>query len=212
MTVPTIGRLATDLYTELEPFAFKDGDGNGWPVATVAGGIGAMLQPLDDLAADTDDGPGWSQVLDIDRCPTAWLPWLAQFPGATVNPLFSDEDQRNQIRVPAGHARGTNAAIAAAAQPYLTGSKTVVFRERDPVACPSWPAYGLTVFTFTDETPDSTTVETVLKSASVKPIGIVLNYEVVDGLDFEAVRTGYTTFAVVKGTFTTFDDLRLDRP
>lgn len=169
-----------------------------------------MFQPVDDLAGDTPAGPGWSQAIDIDRAPPEALGWLAQFIGVTLDPSLDDTAQREWIRYGAGERRGTPAAIAAAARKHLTGAQTVVIHERDAEACPSEPAYGLTVITFTDETPDPAVTEADIRAA--KPAGLVLEYLVADGMNFALLKTDYATFDDVKSTFSTFDALRTGTP
>jgi hypothetical protein len=115
-----------------------------------------LCQPfiqVESLARDDDDGnPGWSIILDLDRCPVEGLPWLAQLNGTVLNTSLSESDQRAQILAAVGQKRGRPATIAAAIAPYLSGTKTVIMKERDPIACPTIPAYGLSVYTYRDET------------------------------------------------------------
>jgi hypothetical protein len=120
---PDLASFAALLYDALAPLATLDGQAD-WHLAHYCGALGAMFQPVADVARDTPAGPGWSAVLDLDRCPDAWLPWLAQFVGVTV----------------------------IAAQATLTGNRTVTFRERDSSAAD--PPYTLEIVTLTGETPD----------------------------------------------------------
>lgn len=99
-------------------------------------GIGQLLQVLDTLCRDGTDSsgnpaPGWSQALDINRAPTYVLPWLGQFVGVRVDTSLADALQRSQIQNEQGFARGTVAAIQAAAQPFLAGGYSVTVLERD---------------------------------------------------------------------------------
>jgi hypothetical protein len=57
--------------------------------------------------------PGWSQILDINRCPDYALPWLAQFVGATVskNSNFSRRQIIQKITQRAGFNRGTSSSM-----------------------------------------------------------------------------------------------------
>ena len=41
--------------------------------------------------------PGWSQIMDIDRCPNDGLPWLGQFVGVRLNPALSKSDKKKKI-------------------------------------------------------------------------------------------------------------------
>lgn len=64
---------------------------------------------------DYGGAPGWSQVLDINRCPDYALPWLAQFVGAEILPGSNMNRQQmvQKIKQRAGFDRATVAAIVA---------------------------------------------------------------------------------------------------
>lgn len=99
-------------------------------------GIGQMLQGLDSLTRDSYDldgdvAPGWSQVLDINRAPSVALPWLGQFVGARFSTTLRDDQQRYIIEHAPGWARGTPAAILAAADMYLLPGFEATLLERD---------------------------------------------------------------------------------
>ena len=119
----------------------------GWPADQDASGelegwlagIGSLLQAIDSLCSDDFDlngdyAPGWSQLLDVNRAPTAALPWLAQFVGVRLNPALRDDIQRFQIENPIGFARGTPAAILAAVTQYLLPGYSATMTERDTSA------------------------------------------------------------------------------
>jgi len=206
---PTLTQFGQDLYDAVAPLAYADAD-NGYALALFCDAFGQMFQPVDDLAADTPTGPGWSQAVDINRAPSEALGWLAQFVGVTLDPTLDDPGQRAWIRTGTGQQRGTLAAITAAARKHLTGTQTVIVNERDLAACPSEPAYGLTVMTLTAETPDP--AQTKADVVAAKPAGLVLQCLVVAGMDFDLLKTDYATFDDVKTTFPSFDALRTGTP
>jgi hypothetical protein len=125
---------ATDtLYSRLGWAQYKDTTGvlHQW-----LAGIGGMMQVVDSLARDGFDidgnpAPGWSQALDINRAPTFVLPWLGQFVGVRFDPSLRDDQQRYLIENAPGFARGTPAAIVAAANQYLLAGYTATLIERD---------------------------------------------------------------------------------
>lgn len=126
---PTTAGLA--LYDEMGPLTVGDAD-LGFPLLTFAdAAAGSMLQVLDDLCRDTVGGPGWSQVMDPTRAPEYALPWLGQFVGVGVDAGLVDADQRSQLTGEAGFARGTLAAIQAAANKYLKAGQSATITERD---------------------------------------------------------------------------------
>lgn len=102
-------------------------------------GMGQTLQVIDNIARDELDSngipaPGWSQILDVNRCPTQALPWLGQFVGVAVDPTLSDSQQRFLIESTPGFGRGTLAAIQNTANYYLSGGFTASIVERDTSA------------------------------------------------------------------------------
>lgn len=102
-------------------------------------GIGNWMQGIDSIAADQmlADGtssPGWSQILDIDRCPKAFLPWLGQFVGARFPTDLRDDEQRAQVSALSSQRRGTPAAMVAGANAHLLPGFTAVLNERTPDA------------------------------------------------------------------------------
>jgi hypothetical protein len=209
MAVPTLTRFGSDLYDAVAPLAYDDAN-QGYALAYFCDAIGRMIQPVDDLAGDTPAGPGWSQAMDIDRAPADGLAWLAQFVGVSLLAGLSDTAQRDRIRSTDGMKRGSIGAFIGAARQHLTGAQSVIIRERDAAACPSEPAYGVTVITFTAETPDP--AQTLADLLAQKPAGLVLNYQVEDGQDFQQLATDYVTFGDVRTAYSTFDLVRTDTP
>lgn len=208
MPAPDLATFAQRIYDGLAPLQYAEVD-EDYPLANYLGALGVMFQIVEDLGRDQlVDGeflPGWSQVMDLGRVPDVAVAWLGQFVGVFVTAGLTPTQQRQQVASVGGWKRGTPAAIAAAAQLYLTGTKQVIFRERDSIACPAEPAYGLTVITKTSETPDPTLTEAVIRAA--KPAGIVLNYETLPGLDFEELFLTYATMQDVYTSFATFEDV-----
>lgn len=198
---PELESFAGNLYAGMDPVAWLDAT-VGWALAHFCAAIGVMFQDVEDLARDTSEGPGWSGVMDLDRCPDAWLPWLAQFVGVTVVPGSTPAEMRARIASTDGFKRGTPAALAGAARATLTGSQVVWFRERDPTAAD--PPYSLEVVTLTSQTPSATTTRAAL--IAQKPAGIILNYRTSVGRDYTQLKT-VGTYAQVKAQFPTYNDV-----
>lgn len=160
------------LYERLEPLAYADGD-NGWALLALLDSIGRQYQELDDLISPDGDEAPWSKLLDVERCPVAQLPWLAQLVGVRIPSGLTEAAAREMVRHPAGWSRGTPGSMIRAAQATLTGNKTVVLLERqgDP--------YNLTVVTRTAETPNAAATLKALQA--VKPVGILMTHTVVAG-------------------------------
>lgn len=129
-----------------------------------------LFQEVDDWASDTDAGdPGYSFLLDINRIPANGLPWLAQFVGAQISQGASSTVQIQQILGLGAWKRGTVAALQAAPLPYLTGTQTVVVKERDT------DPYHLEVYTLASETGTNATAVQAALQANL-PAGLVMNY------------------------------------
>lgn len=176
MPEPTVGTLAEEVYeAPLSPYTHEDA-ALDWPLKTYVGAILDRAQEVADLARESDDGPGWSAIVDPDRAPLAWLPWLAQLVGVALpppgSPEYSQLDEagmRLRIKETDGQKRGTIAALRAAAQQHLTGTKTVTITERV-----GGNAYQIAVETLVAETPDEDIVEATLLEQ--KAAGLVLTY------------------------------------
>lgn len=205
---PALDSFAANLYAGMEPLAWLDGS-VGYALAHFCAAQGVMFQVVEDLARDTPEGPGWSVVIDLDRCPDEWLPWLAQFVGVTVIPGSTPADMRVRIASTDGFKRGTPAALEAAAQATLTGSQVVYFRERDPLAAD--PPYSLEVVTRISETPDP--AATLAALIAQKPGGLVLTYRQVAGWDYaEMTATGPDPYSALGPIYPTYFDLATNDP
>lgn len=180
------------------------GEAGGWPLLIFCEAIAGRLQPLETLIRDTDDGPGWSIVLDVDRAPADWLPWLGQFVGVTIPPGSTEEQQRTLIRTLPGTIRGTARAIESAASQYLTGERRVYLIERHG------SAYRLTVSMLDTEAPvaDRSRIEMAIREQ--KPAGIVLAVQYITGGDYNTLRDTHTDYNDVAATFATYSEIPTD--
>jgi hypothetical protein len=205
--------FAERLYLALAPLARQDIE-HGWSLLVLCNAIGTMYQPVEDLVRDTPAGPGWSPLLDLDRCPDFALPWLGQFAGVRVLAGSTPDQMRARIGSTDGFKRGTPAAMRGAAQATLTGAKTVVFRERDGAnqgnaSSPDY-AYYLTAATYTAQTPNPAATHAALLAQ--KPGGIVLVYNTTAGQDYQTLRTNHATYNAVRTTYPSYDAVRNDTP
>lgn len=181
MPRPTVPAVAENLYAEL--VVSEPGDAQrDWPLLKLLGAVGTTMGRLAEIVRDTDDGLGWTSVLDPDRAPAWALPWLAQFAGvrARVDAAPDEATKRALITAPPAFLRGTRAGMTAAVAATLTGSKTVTVLERvggDP--------YALTVIVRTSETPN--TAATLAAAMSQKPIGLILTLVVSNATVIDAM-------------------------
>ena len=68
--------------------------------------------------------PGWSQILDINRCPSYALPWLGQFIGVDLSktPNLTYEQSVQKILSRPGFSRGTLPSLQNALAAIINGS------------------------------------------------------------------------------------------
>ena len=117
----------TDAIYSTVPQFIQDKDAaNGYTLYNFIFSNCAPLDLLDNLIRDnigvngqvdiTNYGgaPGWSQIIDINRCPNYALPWLAQFVGTKLNYTVTDNNRADAVANILGHsiwARGTVASL-----------------------------------------------------------------------------------------------------
>lgn len=224
MPAPSLESFSAELYKHVAPMAWDDAN-QGYALAYFCKAIGQLFQVVEDLSRDQvlpggKVAPGWSQALDAVRCPGYALPWLAQFVGATVDQRLSEANQRQQLEQVNNWRRGTLAAIQSAPMPYLTGTKSVVVRERFNGNTGLPDPYYFEVITLFSETPDAVpnglgqwTSPSVLAALTAqKPAGLVMTYVALDGQDFQTVKTNFGTLQNVKDTYVTLAGLRAGVP
>lgn len=212
---PSLGSVAEELYARLEPFHERINPDRpsesitdaalGWPLLIYWGLIASQWQEIDDLSRDSDAGPGWSALLDIDRIPDKGLPYIAQFKGKSLLPGMTPADARARIRGTDGFDRGAASAIRIAAQRHLTGTKTVNINERfanDP--------WQLGVVTYVTETPDP--VQTFNDIIEQKPYGIKLTHSVVNAYNYEVLRVAFDDYNAIMVHYADYQGVRDNVP
>ena len=129
-----------------------DVESDEFPIPAMIG-----LQAIDDIVRDTPYNPGWSAILDINRCPTYALPWLGQFVGVRLNEIATahnttnlDQRLRTIIQNENAFARGTASTIETAANAYMKPGYFVTLQERTSFIASTFAAdpYAITI-TFT---------------------------------------------------------------
>jgi hypothetical protein len=197
--------FAGRLYAMLAPLAQLDPNA-GWSLLILTNAIGTMYQLVEDWVRDSAAGPGWSLLMDVDRCPVEALPWLGQFVGVRLLPNSSEADQRARIASTDGFRRGTPAAMIGAAQATLTGTRTLRFKERsgDTAVTPEY-AYYLDAVTYKNETPDP--AATLRALLAQKPAGLVLTYNAIDQNTWQIVKDDNVSWQAVKTRYPTWYDV-----
>jgi len=218
------------LYADLGAVSLADTSGvlRSW-----LAGPAAILQRLDDLCRDSANGPGWSVLLDVNRCPTYALPWLGQIVGVRLDPSMPDAAMRLAIQTEQGWQRGTPAAIVATAQRYLGGSGTVTISERDTspyhftVAVygkdligldyaglskqyPTYAALGRASATYAGYTSSGGSLVAAL--TAVKPAGLQMSIVVVSGESYGQLRPQFATYGALSARFGTYQAMTTYSP
>jgi len=179
-----------------------------YALALYIGAIGdSLFQEVDTYAANDGDHVGWSMLVDIDRCPDKALPWFAQFVGQQLPGGLTPAQQRAYIKSLISWKRGTPESMKLAVSQYLTGNKTILFRERF-----AGDAWRLEVVTYNNETPAGNIPLIQKALLEQKPAGIQLLFITRTGQDFQSVYVNNATFQVVYTKYKDFSALLLDQP
>lgn len=200
MAAPEVHPAVERLYLDLGR-VFREGQEDlDYPLLRYLDAVWQAHGEIEDLVLEDEEGrPGWTILFDVDRCPAAFLPYLAQFVGVHFSGVLTEEEMRDRIREREGQQRGTPAALVAAIKRTLTGSQVVTLTERDT------SAYHFKVRTYTIQTPSVSATEAAL--LRMKPAGLQYTLEVLDGVTFDELEAEFPgTFADLDAEFGTFDD------
>jgi hypothetical protein len=149
MSAPDASPFGDRLQERTRPLA-PDDAAYGFAHAILCEALSKPFLQVQELFDPEGDLPPVAPLLDPMLCPDWALSWLAQLVGITIPTGTPPDAARSLIVSVSGFRRGTPAAIAAAVQAVLTGSKTVFFRERD-----GGNPYALEIVTLTAEVPPS---------------------------------------------------------
>ena len=206
MATPVHDPVTAELYEALAPLAYAD-DRHGYALLHFLQAIGTNLQTPWEWAHDTDDDePGFSLLLDRDRCPAEALPWLAQFVGVSfAGEGLTESERRERIADRPLWDRGKLDAIVEAARATLTGNRTCVPTER------AGGAYRLHLTVQTSETPDQAV--TLAAAKALTPAGIVVTIVVQGAVGtYDLLRSTYASYADVTTAFASYSTLKTNTP
>jgi Phage tail protein (Tail_P2_I) len=206
MTRPVVSVTAERLYAAMGPFQTGD-DSAGWPLLYLCDAITQPGAEIEGYAADTDTQVGWQQMLDPTLCPARALPFLAQWVGAIVPVGSSDATARAIVQHNPGFARGTPAAIIAAAQLWLTGAQQVLLTERY-----GGDAYAVQMIVYTPQVIDFTALTAAVKAAM--PAGFLLTLTELPGwtiAQLQSEHPGYT-WVTIGANWATMTALSIQAP
>jgi len=120
--------FAEELYRDLAPLAKGDPE-QGYALQRYCQALARPFEIVQTLVRDSDTGEvGWSILVDPNRAPDEFLPWLRQLAG--VHPILGEPaaDLRERIKEAEGFDRGTPGAIMARAAQL--GMPTTLLQER----------------------------------------------------------------------------------
>jgi hypothetical protein len=171
--VETGGEIfADEAYAALEPIARGD-EARGFPLRALMRALASMhAQGEETIRALGDGYDSWERLWNPRLQPAWMLPFIGQAVGVQVDTSRTSDEQRTQIEEEGTWHRGTPAALIAAVQATLIGSKRVRLIERNGTA------WRTLIITSETETPNAT--ETHNAAFSQKPGGIVFTYETSD--------------------------------
>jgi hypothetical protein len=200
MARPVVSDLAELFYEELG-FHRDDDEATDWTLLRFNAGWVEPIEPVYELVRERDDGtPSWGILFDVDECPTACLPYLAQYAGCVLTPEMSEEQIRNEIREPTGWRRGQPESIRIALRRTLTGEEPlVIIRPRTPEVGHHY------IRTMKSQTPDPERTERVLREKI--PAWEMLDYAAIDATTFADIAAGWETFDDLAAAQPTFKDL-----
>lgn len=216
---PPMGTCGADLYEAMRPFAgdrYEVDAANGWVLAHLCEAIGRMRQAVSDLVRDSDDGPGWSPLTDVDRAPGAdqeidGLPFVAQLAGVQLTPGLNDTDRRAAILRRDGFHRGRPDAIVSFAERYTDGTPGAVqIRERYNPALGlgvDAPYYGRIIIKRSRLLPGVDTVDLARRVLARVPAGLIYDVLITDDLDWDEVRAAYSNWDDARARTTDWADL-----
>lgn len=200
--------VGKELYQMFLPVVDAFGD-NG-DLLNMCRGFGKMLQPIDNVAKDGPNGePGYSQILDPERAPVEWLPWLGQWVGYFVTPQTSTETEaqwevreRAYITKKSAHRRGTNARLIEEVQSYLNDPKQVFLWNR------ATTAHKMTLFYYTAQLKSGYTAADVNTAAQAqKAKGLLLTVTPLSGGDWNTLTVNSATWNTVVSKFANWNEV-----
>jgi len=204
----TIGEEA---YEALKPIVDVWGDEGFLQVYVHA--LANMLKPVDDIARDGPNGePGWSQIFDLTRMKTMWLPWAGQISGYQVPPRASSESlftydatQRNRINTRRAARKGTNEFLRELVMEQLQYPSTrVIIQNRV-----GGEANIIKVWVYEEDIRVS--AEEVEKAArSAKAVGLMMEFGVLTGANYNLLRANNANYGTLKTKFTDYLDMYTD--
>jgi hypothetical protein len=187
--------FAEELYAEVTPLAWADEE-NDFALQKFCQALGYPFEMVQTLVRDTDDGKvGWSILLDPDRVPEEFLPWLRQVAGVPPIQGEAATETRERIKSGEGFRRGTPGAVIARAA--LLGLTSFILQERHDSP---WNVRFLLLNV--EYTP-----EIVAELAAMIPAGITVEYAFWTGMTYQVAFDTFPTYQDMLDGTATYEDL-----
>jgi hypothetical protein len=207
--------IGDDGFESLQPIVERFGDPQGI-LEVYMHGIAIMFKPIDDIARDGPNGePGWSQIFDLERMKTNWLPWAGQIAGYPVPTRPSGESlasydarQRERMVTRSAQRKGTNGILHDIVAEQLNDPKRVIIQNRVGGA-----ANQIKVWVYASDI--ATTAALVEQAArSQKALGLIMEFGVLTGKNYESLRAANATYQVVFTKFANYNEVLVnpDKP
>lgn len=201
--------IGDEAYNDFGPVvdAYGDPDQHLWVYLT---GLAWMFKQVDDIARDGPNGePGWSQVFDLERSKTEWLPWAGQLVGYQVPPQPAgqtlenyDAEQRRRIVTRSSWRRGTIDMLIEIVKEQLSGTQSVLVQERyggDPDVIKMW-VYDSEVIT--------SAAEITAAAMTQKDAGLLFEFTVLTTTgSYDALRAAQATYTVALSKFVDYNEM-----
>lgn len=198
MPRPVVTDTTEEAYAAMRPLVQRDEE-NGWTGLHLVESIGRLLDPVEQLIRDSDLGPGWSAIVDVDRAPVEYLPWTGQIVGVRFKSTLTEAQMRQRIRDQEGRKRGTPGAMLDAISDTLTGSKIILLEERY-----GGDAYHFRVSVYEAQTPDPAATEAALLRQ--KPAGLTYDFILLGGATYAELDADFGTYADMDAAFVDYDE------
>ena len=187
--------FAEDLYRDLAPLAKGDAD-QDFALQKFCESIAKPFEIVQTLVRDADTGEvGWSILLDPNRVPDEFLPWLRQLAGVKIILGESPAILRQRIKEAEGFDRGTPGSIMARA--ITLGMPNTLLQER--YEGNAWRVRFLFV-------AEEFTEDKMAELVRLLPAGISWEHDFWSGTTYEMSELTAGTYAEAEATATTYGD------
>lgn len=204
--------IGEEMYSDAAPLvgAFGDPDTQ---LRVYMFALASMLQPIDDICKDGPNGePGWSQIFDLTRMKTSWLPWAGQLngyfvPAQPASQTLAEYDaiQRDRIVTRRADTKGTTDRLVLDVKDQLNDPKRVIVRERAD-------GNHASIFVYVYHADVATSDAEVTKVAlAAKLAGLIMTFIVLpDEATYNEVVAANATYAAVLSDFEDYNALLTD--